>query len=206
MKTTMLTGATLAALLISTTARADQATTTTTDDDEAAEPAPLEAQPAPQPLPQPTTHKYERGHFSGKRMVVEILSGALVGTLAGLGVYSAAGGEGIGATFAGLGAEIVVTPIAVWGTGKAMGGRGTLGATYLGGLAAFAGPSATPQEATLSLAIGMTLMPVTSALFYEISSHVRSKKLEAVASGLAIAPVIEHGHATGVQAGLSLSW
>jgi hypothetical protein len=104
---------------------------------------------------------------------------------------------------AGLGSEIAVTPLVVWGTGKAMGGRGTLGSAYLGATAAFAGPSATPEQAVVSLAVGMVLMPLTSALVYEVSSHVRSKRFEAIANSVAIAPIVDSYGVSGVRAGLS---
>ena len=81
-----------------------------------------------------------------------------------------------------------------------------LGWTYLGGLAAFAGPAATPEQAAISLAVGMVLMPVTSALFYEMSSHGQSRRFEAIASGIAVAPIVDARGISGVRAGLSFGF
>lgn len=191
--------AALAAVTTTSTARAD---------DGAPSPeAPLapmrEVQQPPQPQPSPLTAKYEKARFSGKRMFVEMLAGAAVGSLAGYLAFEAAGGDGVGALIAGLGANIAVTPLAVYGTGRAMGGMGTLGWTYTGGFLAFSGPAATPQEASLSLAIGMVLMPVTSSLMFEASSHMKSKAFERIASGLAIAPIVDRDRVTGARAGLA---
>ncbi|HWU90315.1 MAG TPA: hypothetical protein VN253_23785 [Kofleriaceae bacterium] len=203
MKSSLFAGVALATLVSSTTGRADGSAPAA--DQQGRERAPaVEASPE-MPLPPTPTHR-DHGRFSGKRLVVEALAGAVVGSLVGIGVYKAAGGDSIGAAFAGLGSEIALTPVIVWGTGKAMGGRGTLGSAYLGGLAAFAGPSATPQEAAISLAVGMALMPVTSAVIYEVSSHVRSKRFEAVASGVSIAPVAGPHGVSGVSAGLSFGF
>ncbi|MEJ7601257.1 MAG: hypothetical protein WKG01_25355 [Kofleriaceae bacterium] len=157
--------------------------------------------PAPAP-PVPSS----RGSFSGGRLVVEMLASAVVGSLVGYGVYSAVGGDGIGPVLAGLGAEIVVAPLVVYGAGRAMGGQGTLGMAYLGGLIAFSGPSATPQEASISFAVGMALMPVTSAVIYEVSSHVRSKRAAAVARAVSLAPVGDRSGVTGVRASVSVAF
>jgi len=154
----------------------------------------------------PSSSRANRARFSGKRLIVEALAGAVVGSLVGYGTYSAAGGEGIGATMAGLGAEIAVAPLVVWGTGRAMGGQGTVGSAYLGGLVAFSGPAATADQAAVSFALGMALMPITSALMFEISSQVRSKRFETIASGLSIVPVADGGGLTGVRAGLSFGF
>ncbi len=207
MKPTSICCVALAALLSSTTARADDTGSPHEPSEPAAEaqPAPLPEPPAPLPEP-PAPVPPDRGRFSGKRLVVEMLAGAVAGSLVGIGMYKAAGGDGIGAVMAGLGAEIAVTPLVVWGTGRAMGGRGTLGWTYVGGLAAFAGPSMTTEQAVISFAVGMVMMPVTSALLFEVSSHGRSKRFEAVARGVAITPVVDQRGVSGVRAGLSFAF
>ncbi len=187
---TVLFGAALAAITTASTAHADDGEM-------------HEVQQPPPAAPSPLTAKYEKARFSGKRMFVEMLAGAAVGSLAGYLAFEGAGGEGAGALIAGLGANIVVTPLVVYGTGRAMGGMGTLGWTYTGGLVAFSGPAATPQEAAVSLAIGMVLMPVTSSLMYEVSSHMKSKAFERIANGVAIAPIIDRDRVTGARAGLA---
>jgi hypothetical protein len=176
-------------------------------------PAPTEA-PAPEPIAAPLQEapkmapsaKSKRARFSGGRLVVEMLAGGLVGGLTGYAAYSAVGGDDIGSVLAGLGANIAVTPLVVYGTGRAMGGQGTLGMSYLGGLIAFSGPSATPDQAAVSFAVGMTLMPVTSALMFELSSHIRSKRFETVARGISVAPVIGGSGLAGAKVGLGFAF
>lgn len=216
MKTHLLAGATLAALLSSATARADSPSApsgastpaggdaSAGDTPAAAAPLPPASEPAQLPSPQPV--RRDRGRFSGKRLVVEMLAGAVAGSLVGVATYKAVGGDGVGAVFAGLGAQIAVTPLVAWGTGRAMGGRGTLGFTYVGGLVAFAGPSATTEQAAVSFAVGMILMPVFSAFAFELSSNMRSKRFETVAGGLSISPIADRRGISGVQAGLAFGF
>jgi hypothetical protein len=173
----------LASLLVSTTAHADEATPPPATPELA--PAPVPAQPS---VDRPTPPRATRGAFSGKRLVVEMLAGGVAGGLAGYAVFSGLGGDSFGAAMAGLGANIAVTPLVVYGTGRAMGGEGGLGSAYLGGLIAFSGPSATPDQAAVSFAIGMTLMPITSALMYEVSSHIRSRTAQTMVRGLSVTP------------------
>ncbi len=169
--------------------------------------APLAEPAAPEATVQRTAAFVSRGRFSGGRLVVEILASATIGSLVGYGVYSAAGGgDSIGAVFAGLGAEIAVVPLVVYGAGRMMGGEGTLYHSYVCGLLAFSGPSATTQEATLSLAVGMALMPVMSAVGYELSSHLQSKKLEFIANGLLVAPTVGSSGVSGVRGGFSFEF
>jgi len=146
----------------------------------------------------------KRMEFSGKRFIVESLAGALVGGLVGYGVYTSQG-EDFGAAMMGLGANFAVTPLVVYGTGRAMGGEGSLGYTYLGGLCAFAGPSATPEQAAMSLALGSVFLPFTSAVMFEMSSHFKSKKLAAAAQGFSVAPVVNND-GVGVRAGLAFGF
>jgi hypothetical protein len=161
--------------------------------------------PAAAPAPAPVPEGARRGHFSAGRMVVEMLAGGVLGSLLGYEVYNAAGGS-VGGVLAGLGTEIAVEPLIVYGTGRAMGGIGTVGSAYLGGMLAFSGPAATPGEAEVSFAIGMALMPVTSALAFELSSHTHSKALEQAASGLTVTPVVGTNGVSGVKAGVGFSF
>lgn len=155
----------------------------------------------PLPPPPPTTTN-DRARFSGKRLAVEMLAGAAVGGLVGYGVFEATGGDDIGSALMGLGANIAVTPIVVWGTGRAMGGDGSLGWTYVGGLVAFSGPSATPEQAALSLALGSVFLPITSSIMYEVSSHARwSRRVAATAM-----PVVDGNGLAGVRVGVGFGF
>ncbi len=97
----------------------------------------------------------------GQRMVVEILAGAAVGSLAAYATYESLcdGEDGLGAGLAGAGMNFAITPLAVWGVGRWMGGQGSVGWTYLGAGVALAsrrsmagaastGPSASCRCAT----------------------------------------------------------
>lgn len=194
------------AIAVPTLARANTEVASTTTVDASATAAALAPTDAPPIADAPAPQSSTRGNFSGGRLVVEMLAGAVVGSLVGYGVYSAVGGDGIGPVLAGLGAEIVVAPLVVYGTGRAMGGQGTLGMTYLGGLIAFSGPSASPEEAVVSLAVGMVLMPVTSALMFEVSSHMRSKRAAAVVRAASLTPVGDSGGVTGLRASVGVAF
>jgi hypothetical protein len=191
-------------LLASTTAGADPTPPPAPAPTVEVAPLPAPAQPAVDRTPAPA--RANKGAFSAGRFVVEMLAGGVVGGLAGYAVFSGLGGDNFGAAIAGLGANIAVTPLVVYGTGRAMGGQGSVGSAYLGGLLAFSGPSATPDQAALSFAIGMALMPVTSSLMYEISSHVRSKRFETVARGVSVAPVVGNNGVSGARVGLGFAF
>jgi hypothetical protein len=146
----------------------------------AASPSGTPASPSGTPADPPSSHEQEpaaRGSFSFGRFVVESFSSAFVGSAAALLVYKVSCGDRncLGGTVAGLGADIAVTPLAVWSVGGAMGGEGALGWTYVGGLAAFAG-CGTKSDPTLPLVLGTILMPFTSSLLYELSSNANAKR------------------------------
>jgi hypothetical protein len=109
--------------------------------------------------------------------VLESLTGAVVGSAVAFGIYSAACDDEpcVGGAVGGLVANVAITPVAVWGVGRAVGGEGSLGATYLLGMAAFSGGAAAPQAPLLGLIIGVTLMPFTSALGFELSSNAKAQ-------------------------------
>jgi hypothetical protein len=77
--------------------------------------------------------------------------------------------------------NFAVTPYAVWQVGHWMGGQGTLSMTYVGGTCAFAAfsesapPNETPSQTIaridLEFAVATLMMPVTSAVVFEIMSH-----------------------------------
>ncbi|MCE9573733.1 MAG: hypothetical protein K8W52_11310 [Deltaproteobacteria bacterium] len=152
--------------------------------------------PAPAVPPPASTEdaaRMERARFSGKRMVVEILAGAAVGSLAAYATYKSLcdGEDCLGAGLAGAGMNFAITPLAVWGVGRWMGGQGSLGWTYLGASAALAPfsapgpvdetPADTLQRVNIELAVSTLLLPVTSAAFFELSSHVRYARWRAAA-------------------------
>lgn len=146
------------------------------------------------------TNAGSRAEFSGKRMLVEMVLGGVVGSLAGAAVYEAAGGDSsVESVLTALGAQMVVTPAVVWSTGRVMGGQGTLRSSYLGGLAAFAGPAATPEQVEVSFTIGMIIMPITSALFYEISSHISSQRLRRITPAVSLSPRVVPDKISGLD-------
>jgi hypothetical protein len=178
------------------------------------------AAPLPPPPPNTDAAHMDGARFSGKRFVVEILAGGALGSLVAYGTYSSLCGRGdcTGAALAGFGMNFAVTPLAVWGVGRAMGGEGTLGWTYLGASTALApfSVSGPADESTsdmiaridLEFAMSALFLPITSSLFYELSSHLHYKQWRASQpAGFAIAPVYgEHHHVTGALGQVSLSW
>lgn len=140
------------------------------------------------------------------RYVVEVLVGGAAGAAVSYGVYSIACGgdnECFGAALAGLGANVLVTPLAIWGVGRAMGGRGDILFTYLGGMTAFAGASA-PDNAVLAVAIGTIVLPLTSALLFEFTSQMTTagsaEELAARSRWRAgVSPIYGHGGIAGAN-------
>lgn len=163
--------------------------------------APPTAGPGDALSPPPPAPRVGRGRFSGGRFVVEMLGSAALGTLAGYGLFRATGGDGAGPAALGLTTEIAVTPLVVYGIGRGMGGGGSLGSTYYGALIGLAAPgtsAAATDNWNVTMAIGLTLMPVTSALFYELSSNARTRN-----ASIAIVPTVDPQGRTGVYAGLA---
>ncbi|HEY3352870.1 MAG TPA: hypothetical protein VGQ83_06450 [Polyangia bacterium] len=143
----------------------------------AAETAP-KGEALPAALPSPPPRQIDRrppGGFSAGRLVVEMLVGVAVGSAAVYGTYKAmcSGTDCFGPALAGLGASMVVTPLAVWGAGELMGGDGSLAWTYVGGLGMFSASST--SNPMLVIEIGTIAMPVLAPLFYELSSHSRAR-------------------------------
>jgi hypothetical protein len=122
----------------------------------------------------PTQQPYRstaRFHFG--RYLLEALGGGLAGGLAGYVVYQAMCDQVcLGGVLGGLGANVAVTPLATWAIGNALGGRGSLGYTYVGGLSGFAALGAPGIPPGVTLLVGMTVMPFASAALYEITSNV----------------------------------
>lgn len=116
--------------------------------------------------------------FSGKRLVVEILVGGAVQTLVAYGTYKSTCGDEpcLGGALGGWFAGFAVTPLAVWGTGKLMGGEGKLSHAYYGAVPALAPFSATEAPIGLQFALSSVFLPITSAIMYELSSHIASER------------------------------
>jgi hypothetical protein len=177
-----------------------------------AQPTQAQAQPTQPPARGPSTLQVgppasdagdrvaaaRRAKFSVGRYFLESLGSAVVGSVAAYGTFKAVcGGQPcVGGSAAALGANIVATPLTVWGLGQATGGDGGLGWTFLGGLVAFSGYSAGTADPTLPLVVGLVLMPFTSALLYEVSSGVNARKVLGPGSAFAptLAPVIGRGN------------
>jgi hypothetical protein len=125
-----------------------------------------------------TFQQLNRQRFSVGRFFLESLVGGAVGSAAAYGVYRAAcGDEACVGGLAGLAANFAVTPLAVWGLGRATGGRGSLGRTYMGGVLALgAGASVTMLSPVAALGFGSLLMPFACAGVFEGSSHVAAKE------------------------------
>jgi len=175
---------------------------------------------APAPAPQRDDHM-ERARFSTKRLVVEILGGAAVGSLAGYITYrSTCDGRGdcFGSALTGAAVNFAVTPLATWGIGRWMSGQGSLTWTYIGASASFAAFSApapaneSPGDAIARIdtefAIASFLLPITSAVLYELSSHMAFTRWRtATQSGnlaLSLAPRRDRGGLDGAMCRLAL--
>ena len=156
--------------------------------------------PAPSPTLKPWAGRVdfsredaERATFSGGRLVVEILSSAVVGSAAAYGTLRLSCGDKIclGGALAGLGANILATPLTTLGIGRLMGGRGTFSAAFYGALAGMAvGSTVSGTNPTLGLALGVALMPLTAPLCFEISSNFRAREMKATVGLTSLVPVV----------------
>jgi len=166
---------------------APYATVVATDPTPVVPPSPIAGSPNGAPLPMPVdpveTLANERARFSGKRLALEIIGGGLVGGVASALVFGAScdGHDCLGASLLSFGADFAVTPLAVYGIGTLMGGRGSLLYSYLG-----AGPALTPFSMTgpadetpdqtlsrlkLEVTLSTIFLPICSAVLYEATSH-----------------------------------
>jgi hypothetical protein len=115
----------------------------------------------------------ETQSFSGGRYALGVLASAAAGGLAAFGVLKGVCGDEVclGGAIGGLVANVVVSPLAAWGAGRAMGGRGDLGTTYLGGLLGFSvGGPLTQVSPGTALAVGSLVMPFMASLAFELTS------------------------------------
>jgi hypothetical protein len=180
----------------------------------APQPVPYSQPIAPAPAPEAQVDD-SRAQFSGKRLAAEIAGGELVSLLVSYATYSSLcdGRDCFGSAIAAFGADFAVTPIAIWAGGRAMGGHGTLGMTYLGASTALAAfsvpgqPDETPADTLQRVGVEMTisalLMPATSALMYEISSQMWFRNNHV---SLAVNPTLDHGHTTGAVGSLTVGF
>jgi hypothetical protein len=155
-------------------------------------------------------------HFSGKRLVVEILAGELVGGLATALTFRGlcSGDDCFGSAMLAFGANVAITPLAVWGVGQAMGGEGSLGYSYLGASLALtpfsvSGPAdEAPSDALsrieIEVAISSILLAPCSALLYEATSQMRWSREHAVA--ITVHPIDSRAEGAGLVGVISARW
>ena len=183
----------------------------------AAEPPTIQpafAQPIAAAPTQEVDESIGRAQFSGKRLAAEIAGGELVSLVVSFATYNALcnGHDCLGSALAAYAVDFAVTPAAIWAGGRALGGHGSLGWTYLGAstsLAAFSAqgsPDETPDAAltriNVEMAVSALLMPVTAALLNELSSSLWSKNQAA----LAVHPTVDRGHMTGAVGTLTVAF
>ncbi len=160
-----------------------------------------------------TAHADDHARFSGKRFVIETLGGEVVGALVTGLTFNVlcSGDDCLGSAFASFGMNVAVTPLAVWGIGKAMGGEGSLGYSYLGASIALAPFSVTgaadesPSDALgrveVETIVSSILLAPCSALMYEMTSQMTWSREHAL--NVAVRPI--HGF-DGAAAMISLRW
>jgi hypothetical protein len=165
----------------------------------------------------PARANLEGARFSWRRVLVTSLAGAAAGGAASYATFEALcdpGSDCFGTAFVSLGASFAVTPLATWASGKLMDGEGTLLSAYLGGSVALASfgvpgpvdetPAETLSRIKIQLAIASILMPISSSLIYEISSH--RKYLDWLGAGgeraVAITPLASDRGVDGVFAAM----
>ena len=184
------------------------------DDDEA--PAAAVAPAAAEAPPSAEADRMHRARFSGKRLLVEIVAGALVGSVVSYLTFEATCSDGddcFGAAFLAFGANVAITPIAVWGVGNLMDGQGSLGWTYLGASVALAPFSATgpvdetPAEALqrikIELVVATIALPITSALLYELSSGLKFMRWRQREAAIGVTPIAGSGGIDGIYGAFS---
>lgn len=139
--------------------------------------APARADSTPEAkAPEAKVAEMKRGRFSGGRFVVEIIVGGAAGSLAAYATFRGICGDEpcLGGALTGWLADFAVTPAAVWGIGNAMGGQGRLAHAYYGAIPALAPFSATDAPIGLQFGLSAFFLPITSAVMYELSSHLIS--------------------------------
>jgi hypothetical protein len=123
----------------------------------------------------------ESAKFNVGRLVVEILVSGVGGGAAAYGTYVAICQDDpcFGGAMAGMGVNILATPLLAWGTGELMGGDGSLLLTFGAGLLGFTATAPISSDnPMLALQIALAVMPILAPIGYEITSHVRAGKRE----------------------------
>lgn len=119
------------------------------------------------------------------RFVVTTLLGTVLGGLCTYGADRALcrGSACLEGAVGGLGANLLVAPMAVWSLGEWMGGDGSLAGTYLFAGAGFGAAGATVAEARprVTAGLGLVSVPLGAAVGYEFTGP-----------GIA-RPTVEHG-------------
>ncbi len=158
----------------------------------------------------------DHARFSTTRFAAEVLGGELVGALAtGLTFNGLCDGRDcLGSAIAAFGANLAVTPLAVWGIGQAMGGEGSLGYSYLGASVALTPFSVTgsvdesPNDAlarvTVEAWVSSILLAPCSALLYEATSHAKWSREHG--PGVTFRLAHDHSGAMGFAAVVSGRW
>jgi hypothetical protein len=191
------------------------ATVVAIDPSPVVQPSPTVGAPLPVPVDPVETLANERARFSGKRLALEILGGGLIGGVTSALVFGAScdGHDCLGASLLSFGADFAVTPLAVYGIGNLMGGRGSLLYSYLG-----AGPALTPFSMTgpadetpdqtlsrlkLEVTLSTIFLPICSAVLYEATSHFSYVRWQREhGASIALTPV----HGSGAMGVVSLSF
>lgn len=158
-------------------------------------PAPVAASPAPRGDSAPpdfTAAEAESARFSGGRLVVGILGSAVGGSAAAYGTYKGICGDDpcVGGALAGLGANLVVTPLLSYGIGRLMGGRGTFGSVLLGAAIGFGAGAPFMANSNAGLIVGLALMPIMGPLAFEFSSGAKAREMQMHLGSLRLSPYI----------------
>ena len=155
--------------------------------------------------------KARRAKASAPRFIVETLASGLGGALLAYGTFKAACGNAscLGGAIGGMAVNIAISPLVAWGVGNAMGGKGSLGMTYVVGLAPFmaaAGPGIDPL--TL-LGVEMALEPLCAAIGYEVSSQMAASKLLGPGGSIhpSVTPILGRGDSVrGVASSVAVTF
>lgn len=157
--------------------------------------APVSATPAPRGDSAGldfTADDAERARFSGGRLAAGIVGSALGGSAAAYGTYKGICGDEpcVGGALAGLGANLVVTPLLSYGIGRLMGGRGTFGSVLLGATLGFGIGAPFMTHGNTGLIIGLALMPIMGPLAFEFSSSGKSRAMKLQLGSLQLSPYL----------------
>lgn len=124
--------------------------------------------------------------------MVGILGSAVGGSAAAYGTYKGICGDEpcLGGALAGLGANLVVTPLLSYGIGRLMGGRGTFGSVLLGATLGFGVGAPFMANGNTGLIVGLALMPIMGPLAFEFSSSGRAREMQLQLGNLQLSPYV----------------